>query len=238
MSEDFEDLLGGEPEPTERPRTPLNQRPPRGVKLVDSEIDDDKQVRFDTPLDSEFIRPVPAAFIAGVFGKQTKQIAKRLARCPIVARKRWGGREVPMYDFVTAMSYLVEPKGNIDEWFAQQNQASLPPIVSKAYWDSAHQRNRVMRSANDLWHTEDVMVIMGRVALMIKEESRQWIEDMPGKDQLNDDQYNALVESVNELQDRIRERMQELSGETRSMSHSIVDELTDSGTVPEGSLGS
>jgi len=240
MSNDFEDLIGDDPNPSvgEKPKRVQSDRTPRGIKLYDGVKQSPKAVKFDTPLESEFIRPVSASFLAAVMGKQAKQIAKRLVRCEIIGHRKWGNKDVPLYDFMDAMSYLVEPKGNIDEWFAQQNQASLPPVVSKAYWDSAHQRNRVLRSSNDLWHSEDVLSVMGRVAIMIKEESLQWIENMPGKDQLTNDQYASIVDSVHELQDRIRDRMTELANEgtTLSMAHSIREEIDTAKGAPEGSL--
>ena len=106
------------------------------------------------------------------------------------------------------------------------------------WWDSAQQRNRVMRSSGDLWHTEDVIVTLGRVALMIKEETKLWVEELPGREQLTDEQYASLTDKVNDLQSSIRERLVDLPNEmqTHSMGNTIADELYDAGKLPDAQL--
>ena len=185
------------------------------------------------PHHTEFRRPVGVTFIANVVGKQPKQIQKRLEKCPVAEWTSHGSKQQPMYDFMTAMSYLVPPKGNIEDWFAQQNAASLPPYVNKMWWDSAHQRNRVMLAAADLWHTEDVMLVLGRVAMTIRQEVKMWVEDLPEKDLLNDKQYNALVDSTNRLVDTLRKSLIEQPRSTLSMTAHIKSELDASGKIPD-----
>jgi hypothetical protein len=136
-----------------------------------------------------------------------------------------------MYDFLTAMSYLIAPKGNIEDWFSQQNAASLPPYVNKMFWDSAHQRNRVMLASNDLWHTEDVLLVLGRVAMTVRQEAKLWIEDLPEKDQLSELQYNALIDATNRLVDTIRQTLVEMPRSTLSMTAHIKSELESSGKM-------
>lgn len=138
-----------------------------------------------------------------------------------------------MYDFMTAMGYLVPPKGDIEDWFAQQNAASLPPYVSKMFWDSAHQRNRVMLASNDLWHTDDVMLVLGRVEITIRNAVKMWIEDLPEKELLSNSQYAALVDATSRLVDDIRQALVETPGETLSMTDHIKSELETSGRIPK-----
>lgn len=238
MSDDFEDLLGGEPKPDpKKPVRPLRSlRRTNTKQKIDPDASKEKPLADDDlPLVGEFLRPVGTKFLAQVFGKQPYQIEKRLTKCPIVGTQKVAGQDKPLYDFTTALAYLIEPKGNIEEWFASKNAATLPPYVNKMFWDSAHQRNRVMRSSGDLWHTEDVMTALGRVALTIKEETQLWIENLPNRDMLTDEQYTALTKEVYRLQDIIRERMIEMPEhyKTHAMSHTIQDELVDAGTLPE-----
>ena len=211
MSEDLDDLLGG--------------------------AQSDGAERVHTGM---FRRPVGATFLAQVIGKQPYQIKARLARCPVKEWTKHKGVDTPLYDFLEAMSYLVQPRGNIEEWFASKNAASLPPYVNKMFWDSAHQRNRVMRASNDLWHTDEVMQVFGRVAMMIKEEVRMWVEDLPGKEDLTNEQYNSIVDASNDLLVRIREKlvdMPSVSATTGSMSRTIEDELDSGGGMPvEGEI--
>jgi hypothetical protein len=186
------------------------------------------------PIAAEFLRPVGINFLAQILGKQSSQIAKQMSKCPIIGYHKASGREHPLFDFKTAMSYLVPPRGNIEDFFASKNAATLPPYVNKMFWDSAHQRNRVMLASNDLWHTEDVITALGRTALTIKEETTLWVENLPERDLLSDKQYDSLVKAVIRLQDSIRERMIEMPDHFRTfaMSDTIETELEESGTMP------
>ena len=229
MSDEWDDLLG----------TPKIRVPNYKTGELLPEALDEKTMHPDPlPIASDFLRPVGISFIAEVMGKQSPQIRKRLAKCPIVGYHTRANKQHPLYDFVTSMEHLLEPKGSIEQWFASKNAATLPPYISKIFWDSAHQRNRVMRSSGDLWHTEDVIVTLGRVALMIKEETKLWVEDLPNRDQLTDEQYTSLTDKVNDLQASIRERLIELPKEhqTHSMGQTIADELQDAGRLPDGQL--
>lgn len=219
---DLSDLMGGE-EPAGRPRG----RPTK----AEAEARLQKQMQEDLPHYTEFRKPVGVMFIANVVGKQPKQIQKRLEKCPVSKWATHGGKQVPFYDFMTAMSYLVPPRGSIEDWFAQQNAASLPPYVNKMWWDSAHQRNRVMLASGDLWHTEDVMLVLGRVAMMIRQDVKMWIEDLPEKELLSNKQYGALVDATNRLVDDIRKTLVEMPRETLSMTAHIKSELDSSGRM-------
>ncbi len=210
MSTDLSDLLGDDK--PEAAKVPFALPPP-------------------VPHFSMFRKPVGITFLASVMGKQPKQIEKRLEKCPVAKFVVYKGRETPHYDFLTAMSYLVPPRGEIEDWFGQQNAASLPPYVNKMFWDSAHQRNRVMLSANDLWHTEDVMLVFGRIAMLIRQDVKMWIEELPEKELLSDAQYNALIDSSNRLLEEIRKTLTEMPRETLSMTAHIKSELESSGRM-------
>ena len=210
---DLEDLLGADEPP--KPNIPLRQKPLPSATL--------------------FRAPVTVQFLAEVMGKQARQIHGRLAKCPHAGTRMYAGKEQPLYDFMTAMQYLVPPKGDIDAWFAQQNQASLPPQVSKAYWDAMAQRNRTMIQAREVWNTDEVLVVLGRTAMMIKEEVKSWIEELPEKDILTNEQYHSLVDSTNRLMMMIRERLVDMpsTGLTEaSMAHYINDELETGASLP------
>jgi hypothetical protein len=211
---DLDDLLGDDSQPPPENRIPLRMKP--------------------LPSATQFRAPVTVQFLAEVMGKQARQIHGRLAKCPTAGTRMYGGKAQPTYDFMTAMQYLVTPKGDIEDWFATKNAGSLPPYINKMFWDSAHQRNRVMRSSNDLWHTDEVLIVLGRAAMMIKEEVKTWIEELPEKDILSNEQYHSLVDSTNRLLVMIRERLVEMpsTGLTEAnMSHYIADEL-ETGAMP------
>lgn len=219
---DLSDLLDDDDTPRRRRGRPTREE--AAAKL---------QQTLNQPLPhyTEFRRPVGVTFIASVVGKQPKQIQKRLEKCPVAEMSKHGGKPQPLYDFMTAMSYLVPPRGSIEDWFAQQNAASLPPYVNKMWWDSAHQRNRVMLASGDLWHTEDVMLVFGRVAMLIRQDVKMWVEDLPEKELLSTKQYGALVDATNRLIDDIRKTLIEQPRETLSMTSHIKSELDASGKM-------
>lgn len=227
MTTDLSDLFNDDPKPVLNkdgsPRKKMG-RPSKEAVLA-------KAMETEEPLPhySVFRQPVGVTYLAKVVGKQPRQIEKRLEKCPVHSFVGHQGKQVPVYDFLTAMAYLIPPRGNIEDWFAQQNAASLPPYVNKMWWDSANQRNRVMLQSNDLWHTDDVMVVFGRVAMTIRQEVKMWVEDLPEKELLNDQQYTALVDAGNRLVDSIRESLTKLPSETFSMSAHINQELESSG---------
>ena len=225
MSGDLSDLLGDDPAPPPKRGRGRPTREEAAAKLQAA-------MAADLPHYTEFRRPVGVTFLANVVGKQPKQIQKRLEKCPISAMRN--GKE-PLYDFLTAIAFLIPPQGNIEDWFAQQNAASLPPYVNKMWWDSAHQRNRVMLASNQLWHNEDVMMVFGRVLMLIREESKAWVDDLPEKDMLTNEQYNAIVDATNRLNQQIRAALIEMPQQfkTQSMAHTIHNELNAAGTLPD-----
>ena len=192
-----------------------------------------EKMKEPLPHYSEFRKPVGVTFLANVVGKQPKQIHKRLEKCPAVV---WENGATPKYDFVTAMSYLIPPRGNIEEWFGQQNTASLPAYINKMFWDSAAQRNRVMLQSNDLWHSDDVMVVFGRVATAIRTHTNMWIENLPYNESLSTEQYNSLVDSKNELIAELRNILITQPRETLSMTAHIRSEIDASGSTPQDEL--
>lgn len=224
MSTDISDLFN-DPTLTKRgtPRKKMG-RPTKEEALA-------KAMASEEPIPhySVFRQPVGITFLANVVGKQPKQIAKRLEKCPVATWVTHSGKQQPMYDFVTAMAYLIPPRGSIEDWFSQQNAASLPPYVNKMWWDSAHQRNRVMLSSNDLWPTEKVVLVLGRVAMTIRQETKMWIEELPEKELLSDKQYNALIDATNRLVDEVRKSLVDMPEETFSMARVIKDELGEGG---------
>jgi hypothetical protein len=201
----------------------------------------DEPDKIDTeelPHETEFMRPVGITFLAKIVKKQPYQIQKRLAKCPVIGWHETAGKTSapqPLYDFLTAISYLVAPKGSLEDWFSQQNAASLPPYVNKMFWDSAHQRNRVMRSSAQLWHDEDVLIVLGRVSQTIRQEVRMWIEELPEKELLNTKQYQALGEACDRLINNVREQLVDMPRQftTLAMSHTIKEELDAAGGLPD-----
>lgn len=244
MTDDPLDDLIGSATPEKPPANDLAahiEKRRRDKALRGKRFDNPDQIDLEElPHETEFLRPVGITFLANILKKQPYQLKKRLAKCPVIGWHEPAGRTStpqPLYDFLTAMSYLVTPRGSIEDWFAQQNAASLPPYVNKMFWDSAHQRNRVMRSSGQLWHDEDVLIVLGRVSQTLRQEIRMWIEELPEKELLNTKQYQALGEACDRLINDIREQLVDMPKQftTLAMSHTIREELETAGSMPESS---
>lgn len=228
---DFSDLLGDD-EPAYNPDA---GRPRRGRPTKEEAARRlQEQAAKKLPHYTEFRRPQGVTFFANILGAYPKQIQKRLERCPVEDWTTHGGKQQPMYDFLTAMSYLIAPQGSIEDWLAQQNQASLPPIVSKAYWEMTNARIRALTAAGQLWHDEDVLMTFARVSMLIRHESKMWIEDMPGREKLSDEQYNFLVDRVADMNAQIKTKLEDFPREFQTNAHSreIEKELADTDTRP------
>lgn len=178
----------------------------------------------ELPHVSHFQRPVGITFLAELCGTQPRQIRNRLKNCPVA---KWHNATTPHYDFMTAMSYLVPPKGSIEDWFSQQNQASLPPQVSKAFWESMNSRIRAMKSSGQLWHDDDVLSLCGRLLMLFKSTTHDWVDELPGSDTFTDAQYNTIVDKVNSLNEQLKQELFKMTAErqTLSMAHTLKDEI-------------
>lgn len=229
MSLDLSDLLG--PDPVVQP--PKRGRPTREEAAAKLE----EAMSRPLPHYTAFRRPVGVTFFANILGLQPKQIQKRLEKCPVDSWSTHGGKPQPLYDFLTGMAFLIPPQGNIEDWLAQQNQASLPPIVSKAYWEMTNARIRALTAAGQLWHDADVLMTLARVALLIRNESKMWVEDLPGRHLLTDEQYNFLVDRVNDMNAQIRSKLEEFPREFQTNAHSreIANELVGTDMRPSES---
>ena len=223
---DLSSLLGDEPvKPAAKKRgRPTNEDVEQRAREAEEE-----RLGTEMPHYSVFRRPVGITFLANVMGKQPKQLSKRLEKCPVEEWFTHRGSQHPLYDFMTAMTYLVPPRGDIEDWFAQQNQASLPPQVSKAFWDSMNARIRAMQKSGQLWHDDDVMALLGRTLMMIKSVTQSWAEELPGASTLTNEQYNWITDEVNRLMGKIQKALIGAPKQfvTESMGHTILDEIED-----------
>lgn len=182
---------------------------------------------------SRLMRPVRITYLATLFGTEPRRIEKKLAKCPVIRWEKHKGKEVPVYDFRLACAYLIEPKIDMETWIKSQSSLSLPPMINKAFWEGMRTKMRVMAEAGEYWHTTDVQAVFGRVAMLIKDVSLLWVEDLPDKANLSTENYQALRRMVDELLTEIRKEMMALSEGERTLPvrETIVDELRDSGAV-------
>lgn len=152
-------------------------------------------------------RPVTRTYLATVLNVHPRHLVKQLGNCPTIGR---GSKGEPLYDFREACSYILEPKIDILVWLKSQNAMSLPPHINKAFWDAMRSRQMVEERAGDLWRTGDVLEVLARTAMTIKETATLWVEALPGKDLLTTEQYESIRGNVNDLLNEVHRRLVEM----------------------------
>jgi len=174
--------------------------------------------KIELPDKGMFYRPVGVKFLADVFRKEQRAIHKALRKCPVM---EWGthqNRPVPLWDFVTAASYLVPPKVDLMDYLSSLNGNNIPPHLNKMFWDAKLAKQRWEERARHTWKDEDVLAVLGDVAMTMKDAMQLWIENLPGKDMMTAEQYEALTASVSDLQDEITKKLIKMPRKRRTQS--------------------
>ena len=225
MSDELDDLLG-------TPQRPLKPARQRRARNADNDPNLTKLADGDLPATAEFKRPVGVTFLATIFDMTPAAVAKKLKGCEIIGWHDLGRhKNQPLYDFKEAVAYLIPPKIDIAQWIRSQNAATLPNHINKTFWEAMNARQRFLVKARQLWHDEDVLEVLGRTAMMIREETRLWIENLPGKADMTDEQYNSLSRNVSELLEQIHERLEVMPRDfaTRPQEATMEAELEEAG---------
>lgn len=195
-------LLGDEPEPEAPPKPDLEA-------MLAASIAQQKMQSAAT-----YKKPVTTQFLGQVFGLHANTVAKLLGNCPVAEYDHHGGKVHPRYNFVEACQYLVPPKVDIADWIASSR--NFPPELNKSFWEAMRVKQRWQLEAGELWRTEDVMEILGRVFIMMKEQTRLWIERLPQAQELTTEQYEAFQEQTTQLVDDVFHELIELPKSRRT----------------------
>lgn len=237
MTDDLDDLIGSPASvpPKRRGRPPGVKNKPKPKPLppppvVDGADDDAywNALPPDAVPDATVMRrPITRTGLATLLGKEPRRLVNQLEKCPPIA---YGKKGEPLYDLKVALSYCLEPPvGAIESYIKSQSSTTLPPMLNKAYWEAQRAKQLVMKAAGDLWATQDVLDVLGRTAINIKDTVQLWIEDLPGKASMTSEQYNALRRATDDLLADIHQRLVDMPRErqTRPVSAEIEAEMND-----------
>lgn len=186
MTAEIDDLLG-DPEPaplpdsTPRERAAALRAATAGNSFVEAGV---------------LMQPVTRNFLTQVFQMHPNTVKARLLNCPIIEKR--GVRE--LYDFRTAVAYLVPPKMDVEQYIRSLDAAKLPNHINKMFWEALTQRLKYMIAAGEAWATEDVLSLLGQISMTIKDRLQLWNEAMRERAKLSDDQMAMLSRMVDELQ--------------------------------------
>lgn len=186
------------------------------------------------PRMEEFYRPVGVTFLADVFRLDTRTVKKKLARCPVIANARGN---TPLYDFVQAAGFLVKPQTDIAAWIKSQRVQDLPPHLAPGVQQAMLHRQTWELRAGLLWHTEDVLSVLGEVFLTIKDRMQLWVDTLGDNTDLNDDQRARMTQMVDALQNEIHSKLVEMpkKRQTRSSIASQDAEMEKASASLDGS---
>lgn len=202
-------------DPVAKPKAkPAAKRPARKApelprKLAEPELDDligfappsaaePEEFEESITLDmAETYGGVSASWLAQMFGADKNTIKKKLAASGIeIIGRRNGG---PLYRLADAAAYLVKPKVDLTSYIKSLRPNDLPPMLNEAYWSAMIKRQKWEENAKDLWHTDDVLKVLGDLNVLIRTRVTLWTEDIDRREGLTQDQRELITSLSDDL---------------------------------------
>lgn len=155
----------------------------------------------------ELKKPVTKNFLALVFDMDPATITKRLLNCPPLTSS---ADTRPLYDFKQAVSYLVEPKMDVEQYIKNLDPARMPNHINKVFWEAARIKLKYMIEAGDAWLTTDVLDVFGRIFMTIKDRTQLWTETLRETGTLSDTNLEKVQQMVDALQEDLHRDLLEI----------------------------
>lgn len=152
-------------------------------------------------------RPVTKSWLAEALQMSPDTVAKRLTNCPVVGMA--GGNRA-LYDFKTAVRYLLPPMMDLAEYIQCLGPNDLPNHINKIFYEGLRQKIKFEQEAGDAWATSDVLEVFGDVFITIKDQMQLWTENLRDRAALTDAQYVKLREQIDVLQNTLHEKLIEM----------------------------
>lgn len=214
MTDDLADLLG-ESTPT-APPPKKRGRPTR--EMVAAREAEKASAGEDVTPDHQ-VNLMNARQLGLWFRMEAATVLKRLADCPVRSwSKNVRGRPTPLYDRVEAASYLVKPRIDLVRYLSSLNSNNIPPHINKTYWDAMNARAKYEANARMTWRDEDVLEVLGSTAILIREVSLLWIDQLPDKVSLSEENHKALRVAVSDMLEQVKKRLEDMPKERRTQS--------------------
>lgn len=208
MSDDFDDFL--EP-PKRRVGRPTNAE--REARRAEAAQNMEHQAELRKAATGhhaltrvDFGTPVPQQFLADVLHMDPATVKKRLRRCKpaaVISNR-------PVWYFHEAIPFLVKPRMTAEEFARTLNKADLPPEINVAFWNAQRQRVKYKIEAQEAWETEDVLKVLGEVAMTIKDSLVMVVEELRNRAKLTDEQTAIVSECIDEIRTDMRKKLIEL----------------------------
>lgn len=157
---------------------------------------------------------VSIEWLCSVFGMANRTVKKRIAGLQPMKRLRGS----TMYDLRQAAAYLVDPMIDFDKFVKTLRPEDLPPKLSKDYWDALLKMRKYQLLAGELWHTGDVLEVLGGAFKHIKESTQLWINTVERNTELSNKQREILVSLADQLLNDLHSRLVTMPDNARTAS--------------------
>lgn len=154
--------------------------------------------------EAAFFNPVGVNFLRRLLNMDGGTIKTRLRTLPPLPGCH---PQRPLWHFHETLPYLVKPKMTAEQFAKTLNKVDLPPEINVAFWNSQRARVKYKVESQEAWETEDVLGILGEVAMTIKDSLTMVVEEMRNRAKLNDEQTQVLSECLDELRTEIRKKL-------------------------------
>lgn len=202
MTDDIDALIGGHGSqltPAPREETPQDE-----IDKILKEIAGGRGSFVDA---GDLKRPVTQNFLAQVFDMDPATVKKRLLRVKPIGYGGTAKQPRPLYDFKVAVSYLVEPKIDLDAYIKSIDPSKLPNHINKFFWEAQRTKLKFMLEARQAWRSEDVLEVFGNVFMLIKDRVQLWAENMREFVKLDDEQFARFTQMTDDLQKELHEEL-------------------------------
>lgn len=190
MSMAFDDIFGDETVEAEIAEAEINAPAPTGRN-------------FQTLKNAnvhELDRGVTTTWLAQAFVIPRKRVEQMLGRCPTL---RIGSNNARIYDFRTAVQYMVKPRIDLKEYLDGLEPRDLPEQLRSEFWGARLKEQKARLNAKDLWRSEDVVAAFGELFKMIKDTAILWPDTLEESTDLTHKQRDVLDGMVRDLLSQI-----------------------------------
>ena len=170
------------------------------------------------------MQPVSITFLSDVLGRDKKTVVKRLAGLTPMGHHRGN---IPLYDFRQALEHLVTPRFNAAEAIKKMGTDDLPIGLQKDVWDARLKQQKWMQQAQDLWHTGDVLEVLGGAFQRLKTTTQLWIDQLGETHAMSSEVRKDLTAMVDALQTDLHRSLVEMPAEKVTAPQSGEIEGTD-----------
>lgn len=172
---------------------------------------------------------VTVGFLAQVFRMDPTTVKKKLRDCAPIARRKAGW----IYDLKLAAQYLVTPAIDLDQYLKTIRESDLPTHLQAAYWDAKLKRQKWEENAGDLWRTENIVEVFGKVFQLIKFSMQLWADDIERAQGLTPDQRKLIVGLADGLQNKIHKELMDMPAHNKTQPMKAEVEADAVPIVPE-----